>query len=373
MTELYNVDEYVDYDFTSPCDEYIEDNDRLFISSESRMIGDSDLDLRCGSIREGTGYVLWFEIIKSSMKPFLRYRLERQDQTLVFEKIKLISGKIPEIKNATYNGLYEYHNEQYLFFTKQEDIEYIVSEISSKQKHFYVMAHDRMNLKKHFGLNVSITVTDFFMRNEKFIFLEDENDRLIEIPITGYRGDYYKKVSLMAGLGMPRSGPYASLGPFYYFGSYDRSLRYAAITMNGKPLIINGEPITVKDKPVYTKGGIVKYALFIGCSKVMLNLKSDPKDSSYESLKIAKDRKFIKDTLRIRDTYGTWISKFSSVIQPELELYDRDLNIERTLDPQFVVKSYEQQFPLEYAYYKTDHITKDPSTDFYNTKDIIML
>jgi len=77
--------------------------------------------------------------------------------------------------------------------------------------------------------------------------------------------------------------------------------------------------------------------------------------------------------LRIRDTYGTWISKFSSVIQPELELYDRDLNIERTLDPQFVVKSYEQQFPLEYAYYKTDHITKDPSTDFYNTKDIIML
>jgi len=147
MTELYNVDEYVDYDFTSPCDEYIEDNDRLFISSESRMIGDSDLDLRCGSIREGTGYVLWFEIIKSSMKPFLRYRLERQDQTLVFEKIKLISGKIPEIKNATYNGLYEYHNEQYLFFTKQEDIEYIVSEISSKQKHFYVMVHDIMNLK----------------------------------------------------------------------------------------------------------------------------------------------------------------------------------------------------------------------------------
>ena len=128
MTELYNVDEYVDYDFTSPCDEYIEDNDRLFISSESRMIGDSDLDLRCGSIREGTGYVLWFEIIKSSMKPFLRYRLERQDQTLVFEKIKLISGKIPELKmlhitvymNTITNNTYFLRNKKILNILSQK-------------------------------------------------------------------------------------------------------------------------------------------------------------------------------------------------------------------------------------------------------------
>lgn len=365
--------DYIDVDFTSPCDDYVnEDNEDAISTTECRMVGDDDLDMRSGKIKGGYGYVLYFEIIRSSMKPFLRYRLERKQQTLEFEKIKLTDGKVPPLKDAKYVGLYEYTGEQYLFFMKEEE-EYVVNEISSKDKHFYLLVHDIMNVKHHYDLVVSKSVIEFFMKNEHFIFLEDENNHLIETPTTGYRGDYSNKVTIMAGLGMPRSGPYASLGPFYYFGSYERSLRYAAITMNGKPLEINGKKLTVGDTPVYTKGGIVKYALFLGCSKVMLNLKDDKKDTSFESQKLASERKFIKDTLRIRDTNGTWAEDFNSIIQPELVLYDRELAAERTLDPQFVLKSYEQQLPLEYAYYKTGHITKDFSTGFYNIKDIVML
>lgn len=366
--------DYIDVDFTSPCDEYVhEDNEDPIPSTECRMVGDDELDIRSKTIKGGYGYMLYFEIVSSSMKPFLRYRLEKRQQTLEFEKIKLTDGKVPTMDGAKYVGLYEYQGEQYLFYMKKDEVEYIVNEISSKHKHVYILVHDIMNVKQHFGLAVARSVTEFFIKNENFIFLEDENNHLIETPITGYRGDYYKKVSIMAGLGMPRSGPYASLGPFYYFGSYERSLRYAAITMNGKSLEINGKKLTVGDTPVYTKGGIVKYALFLGCSKVLLNLKDDKKDTSFESQKLASERKFIKDSLRIRDTTGTWAENFTSIIQPELVIYDRDLNIERTLDPQFVLKSYEQQLPLEYAYYKTSHITKDLSTGFYNINDVVML
>lgn len=367
-----NNNEYIYADFTAPYEEYSQETNEEFNTNECRMIGDSDLDIRSSSIRSGIGYVLCFEIIKNSKKPCLRYRLEKNTQTLVFETIQLDKGMLPNIEQAKYMGVYEYENTQYCFFLKQEE-EYVVSEISNNNKHFYLMVHDIVNLKRHFGFTVANAVAEFFIKNEQFIFLEDENNRLIETPITGYKGDFFRKISIMAGLGVSRSGPYASLGPYYYFGSYDRSLRYAAITMNGKPLDIIGEKLTVGDTPVYTKGGLVKYALFMGSTKVMLNLPSDPKDTSFESEKLASERKFIFDSLRIRDTNGAWTDQFDSVIQPELIMYDRDLNIERTLDPQFVLKSYDQQLPLEYAYYKTAHITKDLSTGFYNIKDIVML
>ena len=373
---MHSLTDSVDVDFTSPCDESykIDDDHKYDITSHTdcRIVGDDDLDLRHECINDGYAYILSFEIIKSGIKPFLRYKMINSTHGLTFEKLKLTRGKVPIIKQYQYMGLYDKDNIQYLFFMKNDNT-YKVTEISSKNKYHHVLIHDIMNTKHHYGLNISNHVIDFFTKNNQFLFLEDENNQLVETPITGYRGDYYRKISVMAGLGMPRSGPYASLGPYYYFGSYERSLRYASKTIDRKPLTIKGENITIRDTPVYTKGGIVKYALFMGCSKVMLNLKDDPKDNSFESQKLASERKFIKDTLRLRDTNGTWTTQYDSVIQPVLEIYDRDLNIDRILDPQFTVKSYEQQFPLEYAYYKTDHVSKNTSTGLYNTKDIIML
>lgn len=349
--------EYVDVDFTAPYEEYSQEDTEELFTGECRMIGDSDLDIRSSSIGSNIGYVLCFEIIHTSKKPFLRYRLVKNMQTLEFETIQLDKGVQPKMENAKYMGLYEYKNKQYCFFLKEK--EYAVSEISSNNKHFYLMVHDIVNLKRYFDIAVANTVAEFFIKNEQFIFLEDENNRLIETPISGYIGDFYRKISIMAGLGMSRSGPYASLGPYYYFGSYDRSLRYAAITVNEKPLYIMDEKLTVGDSPVYTKGGIVKYALFMGSTKVMLHTPSDPKHTSVESEKVR--------------TNGTWTDQFDSVVQPELVMYDKDLDIKRILQPQFVVKSYDQQLPLEYAYYKTDHISKDLSTGVYNIKDIVML
>ena len=370
---VINKEHYVDVDFTSTfLDNSNKDISEVLTSNVCRIVGDYELDIRSSSIPKGKGYILLYEIIHSSIKPFLLYRFVKRKDMIEFETVMLEKGTVPAITDAKYMGLYHYNEEPYLFFLKHEE-DFVVSKMNSKHKYYNLMIHDITNEKKNFGIPVSDKVSTFFIKNEQFIFLENENNILIETPVSGYRGDFYRRISIMAGLGMSRSGPYASMGPFYYFGSYDRAMRYAAITMNGKPLEINGELLTIKDTPVYTKGGIVKYALFLGSSKVMLNLPDDPKDTSFASQKLASKRAFINDTLRIRDTNGTWISQFDSMIQPVLDIYDRDLDIKRTLDPQFVVKSYNQQLPLEYAYYKTDHISKDISTGFYNTHDIAML
>ena len=367
-------DNLVGDDFAIQPDEMIIDGPTVnkLHTKEYRLLGDDDLDIRKKTIRQGRSVIMWFEIITSYKKPFIRYRLCNNDNTLTFEYVKIQSGEIPKMLGASYVGLHEFEETQYLFYCSDKETQE-VNNITADDKYYYLLMDDIVNLKKYYGIPVADAVSKFFIKNDQFIFLVDEQDAIIEIPISGFRGEYYKKIGLLAGLGMPRSGPYASLGPHFYFGDFDRSLRFAAITLNGKSKEVMGEKLTIGNSPVFTKGGMVKYALFMGNSKVMLNLKHDIKDDSYESLILASKRKFIKDTLSLRDSAGKWAGQFDSVIQPELRILDRDLGIVRNLDPQFILKTFEQQVPLDYAYFKTDNITKNKETGFYNALEAIMI
>lgn len=340
-------------------------------SRSYRMLGDEDLDIRPRSIRNHNCIQIHYQLIENSILPYLRFKLYKHKGILDFETFDITHGDIPVVENETYCGLYEHDHIQYLFY-KTDIVKQEVAQITNQDTFYWLTVDDIINLKHYFHMDVVERVSFFFTLHPKFIRVVDENEAIMETPTTAYRGDYYKKVSLFAGMGMRRADTYASLGPYYYFGSYKRSLRYAAVTMNGKPLVINGIEITVGDTPVYTQGGMVKYALFMGNTKVLLNLKTDPEDDSYESKVLASKRNFIKDTLKLRDTNGKWTTEYNSVIQPQLTLYDRDLKSSRTLEPQYVIKQFEQQIVTEYAYYDTKHITKNNKTGFYNVDEIKM-
>ena len=365
--------ENIDVDFTTANEDIYEDTSAKKIDAkEYRLLGDDDLDIRRKSIKNGSAVIIEFKIIKDNVFPYLLFKLYKNSKNnLIFRKSMTEDDVIPIITGANYAGLYMDSGTQYLFFhINDEDND--VKSITVEDESYFLLIDDIVNTKKYYNFEVERDVFDFFIKNDKFIFLVDEKDALVEIPISGYRGDYYKKIGLLAGLGMSRSGPYSSLGPFFYFGNFDRSLRYAAITINGQPLEIMGKNITIENSPVFTKGGIVKYALFMGNSKVLLNLPDDEEDDSYESLKLASERKFMKDTMKLRDTNGKWTKMYNSVVQPELKLFDRDLGIDRVLDPQFIVKTFEQQIPLDYAYFKTDHITKNDN-GIYNVSELTMI
>lgn len=360
-----NDDDY-DIDFSAgKSDEY--DNEYIKApSNECRLLGDDDLDIRKKSIRKGSVVIIEFKIIKTSLKPFIMFRLYKNkiSNKLGFLRMKNEDKNIPDINDSTYTGMYEYNGTQYLFFHINCE-QHRTHLITSLDKSYFLMVHDIVNTRQYYIFNVEDDVTDFFIKNDKFIFLVDENESIIETPVSGFRGDYYTKVGLLAGIGMTRSSPYSSNGPFFYFGNFDRSLRYASLTVNMKPLEIMGKKITFEDTPVFTKGGIVKYALFMGNSKVLLNLPTDELDDSYESKSLALESDFIKDTMRTRDTRGKWSKLYDSVIQPELKIIDKKLETERVLDPQFIVKTFEQQFPVDYSYFNTDSVNKN-NKGFYN-------
>ena len=41
---------------------------------------------------------------------------------------------------------------------------------------------------------------DFFVKNHNFCYLEDEDFNLIETPMTGYTGNYYKRIAIIAAI-----------------------------------------------------------------------------------------------------------------------------------------------------------------------------
>ena len=73
------------------------------------------------------------------------------------------------------------------------------------------------------------------------LYLFDKEGNIYETPIASYYGDYYKMIVFIALFGLKKASIYSSLGPFYYFGTYENAIRGGAWTMNYKPLEVDDE------------------------------------------------------------------------------------------------------------------------------------
>jgi hypothetical protein len=101
------------------------------------------------------------------------------------------------------------------------------------------------------------------------------------------------------------------------------------------------------------KGGIVRFALFEGLTKVILNNVSDSIDESMLKRELINNNLYENLTLRITDYNGNWAKNYDSVYVGDIEL-DNGEKMKNT--PIYVVKKYEQQISLSYHFINT---TKD--------------
>lgn len=342
-----------------------------------KYMAEDIVDITKDSIQPGESVIINFRICLFGMKPFIQYEVVNKDGKLDFNSIVIKNqGEIPtEYQELEYYGKVDIGDKQILMFESKCISNKVteITKISRSDKSFWLSVHEVMNSKHNFGLPVSDNISKILSAREELLYLQDEDEIIIEIPMVGYRGEYYKKMAFIAGLGMPRSGPYSSLGPYYNFANFKRSLRYACVTLDGKPKKVFDELITRGDTPVFTKGGMVKFILFLGRTKVMLNKETDKKDDTDESLSLAAKRPFFKQLLRLRDSSGKWATEYDSVIQPFMEVYDPELKRTRPLDPQYTVKTYTQQTALQYAYFNTDNIDLDKETGFYDVEKSFLM
>ena len=170
-----------------------------------------------------------------------------------------------------------------------------------------VLIDEIMNIHSCLGLPISNTVTEFFLLHCDLIYLTDNNDQKLEIPVAGYIQT--RNPDFVYEFGVAKSDKQAILGPYYYFTDYANAKR-RCLEKNEKK----------------EKEGIVRFALFMGSMLVKHNFPNDNIDESNIKLERLEDptltRKYECLTMRITDHDGLWADTYDSVFLGKIELDD---------------------------------------------------
>ena len=194
--------------------------------------------------------------------------------------------------------------------------------INRKNELWWCLIDEICNWKTVINYPVHRSVFSLFYNNPPLLYLQRDGNR-VEIPQVAYYGSYYKFIPIAATLGELKQDAGAQFGPYLYFGTFRRSVRYAGWTPNYQPRVVYGKRIADKEGR-YVQGGLARFALFLGKTKVLLD---HPNDSLDFNLK--------KNT--------AWTKDFQSLYVGRIKLGNTHLF---ATDPEYVVKRYDGQVPL---------------------------
>lgn len=172
-----------------------------------------------------------------------------------------------------YKGYRQYKGDSYLFFEYSPKKEEIVQMVMRDNNWLWCIVDEIINDKNSLMFPIKSSTTEFFLNNLDILSIyKKDNITTFETPVIGYYGNHYKKINFVSVFGIPRSSTFSSLGPFYVFASYAPAVKYAMFPSHKKvPEVIDGEPIFDENRK-YIKGGLVRFAVFIGKTKFLNEL-----------------------------------------------------------------------------------------------------
>jgi len=316
-------------------------------------------------------YICGYRVNNNEMYPFLDFLLKNDFETkqLVFpfvEPSDLSIDNISKIKKkmnvifyntiyddkCEYKGWYHYKNNIYLFFDFT-NCKLIINNTHKSSIVWSVLVDEIINKKHVCNIKIDLDVIGFFNENIIFSILKDENEKIYEIPCVVYVGKEISKINFTYIFGVSKPDNNLLFGSYYYFTDFKN-----AIKQGGWSEIKNDKNI---------KGGIVRFALFTGSTKVILNNVSDSIDESEIKSQLTSTKNpnnLYEDlTLRITDYDGKWIQKYDSVYVGDIEL-DNGEKMKNT--PIYVAKNYEQHIPISYHFIDKKLLDDkfDPNKDY---------
>jgi hypothetical protein len=251
----------------------------------------------------------------------------------------------------SFNGYFEYENEMYLFFDITQ-IKLNINEVYASSIVRLCLIDELLNHGHVCNIQIEPLVTRLFVNNYILNLLFNDVNVPYEIPVVAYVGKPTpEKVNFTHIFGESAKTKHAFLGPYYYFTNFSQAICQGGWSSTNAPEYLYNKLVTDTDKGRYIKGGIVRFALFIGKTKY---IESDYKitiDNSEIKQSKLKDKtadyKYEMMTLTISDHDGIWANTYDSVCIGKFQLEDGGF-VKNT--PMLVVKEYEQQTPLSFHY-----------------------
>jgi hypothetical protein len=252
-------------------------------------------------------------------------------------------------KNFDFKGVHIYNNRLYLFIDLTKTT--IESNLMYRNVPCWFALIDEIVNKKHVcNIKIDDEVTNFFLYNNIFLHFKNLQKEQIEIPTVVYSGIHEKLLYFNFLFGKTKDDSNSILGANYYFTNYTNAIRQGSWSKNYKREFRHGVEITENENGKYIKGGIVRYAIFLGNCLIKENMPNDKIDESelkIERLENSDDYNYEKMTLRISDHDAVWKLNYDSVILGNIELDDGQQLKDA---PMYVVKDFENHLPLSYHF-----------------------
>ena len=236
-------------------------------------------------------------------------------------------------------------NQCTLFFVQLHDNPYNTNDIPfmrSANRWWWALSSEIFNERQMMNYPISESVVAFFKRNLGIMRLEVDGKPL-ESPSALYSGKHFNYVSYMAAFGMKKASTRAHFGPYYYSGEFMGTMRYACYAMGLEAHVLaDGTSLTVNEHGKHTKGGIVRFAVFLGrCRAFFLN---GEEDRSELSMFWANKDPMIKSKLALRDINGDWTRHFDSAYVGDYVFKSGNELKKRAVG--YTIKDYDHQLPL---------------------------
>jgi len=224
------------------------------------------------------------------LMPFLEYLLYKypasnksSSNLFIFPFIKGKNGNILQHANAFFKHLTGYSSKPegfleqdqniYLFYNISELDNYKITRVTlqtQKSELWWCLIDEICNHKKIINFPIHPSVYRLFYTNPPLIYLHTQENKYIDIPIVAFWGNYYKFIPIVAALGQQATSLIPRLGSSYYYGSFRKAVRHAGWTPFYTKQISYNKIIT-DDDGKYTQGGLIRFALFAGKTKIIHN------------------------------------------------------------------------------------------------------
>jgi|TARA_B110000093_G_C12972327_1_gene413452 hypothetical protein len=254
------------------------------------------------TLSEKTIHVCGYQINTQTNTPFLQYLMfkydENHDKTpnkVCFPRFSFLPGSNIDIYRLTtiildmmfkcykkssryiYKGFQHINNEYYVFFDCSESS--IESHLLTKRNDLWLVTIDEMvNQKQVCGFDIDNGNVDFFLKNEEFVYLHEDDNTRYEVPMVGYIGCKRDKMEFISIFGNPLNNEgILTNGSYYYFTDYKYSIdMFSDNNINNRP------------------NGIVRFAIFLKTHYISLLDESLEKrkellNGSYDSMFISNN------------------------------------------------------------------------------------
>lgn len=272
----------------------------------------------------------------------------KEDTIILYSKLYL-SGILKLENVIQFEGFYEHNENLYLFFDISE-CNITLDETYSSSPYRLALVDEIVNNKNICGIPINQNVVELFVKNDHLIYLYDSANKPYDIPVAAFVGKpTEKKLKFTKIFGESPKDKSAIFGPYFYFTSFHYAIRQGGWS----PDYVVEKGVTDEDAK-YLKGGLVRFAVFVGTPKIVENMPRDPHDNSFTKQMRLKDDSFDRKkeilTLRITDYDGNWAKEHNSIYLGKIELDDGSFLEDA---PILAVKSYYQQVPLSYHFIDT--------------------